>query len=225
MNNGQALKSAAVQYRASGEQSDIDSTYLRMHKMDKYHGQASGIFSCDECLAGLNPSRGTELCTVVEAMFSYSTIFSILGDPVFADKVEQMTFNALPATMTADMWAHQYLQQSNEVNAVVQDDPWWNTDGGYSNLYGLEPNYGCCSANFPQVRRTMKRRERSTHPAASCNNGVVQHHQFSTARHVTKMLTCELLVCVDVCRAIPNMSQPTGCSHRTPPQPASWPPS
>ena len=156
VNNGQALKSAAVQYRASGLQRDIDSTYLRMQKMDKFHGQASGIFSCDECLAGLNPSRGTELCTVVEAMFSYSTIFSILGDPVFADKVEQMTFNALPATMTADMWGHQYLQQSNEINAVVQDDPWWNTDGGYANLYGLEPNYGCCTANFGQGIQTQQ---------------------------------------------------------------------
>ena len=27
-----------------------------------------------------------------------------------------MAFNALPATFTFDMWAHQYLQQSNEVN-------------------------------------------------------------------------------------------------------------
>ena len=153
VNNGQALKSAAVQYRASHNQSDVDSTYLRMHKMDKYHGQASGIFSCDECLAGLNPSRGTELCTVVEAMFSYGTIFSILGDTVFADKVEQIAFNALPATFTADMWAHQYLQQSNEVNAKVQTDPWWNSDSGTAVLYGLEPNMGgCCTSNHPQVR-------------------------------------------------------------------------
>ena len=97
-----ALKSAAVQWRQSGDESDVESCYERMEKMDRYHGQASGIFSCDECLAGLNPSRGTELCTVVEAMFSYGIIFSTIGDPVFADKVEQMAFNALPATMTPD---------------------------------------------------------------------------------------------------------------------------
>ena len=151
VNNAQALKSAAVQYRATHNQSDIDSTYLRMRKMDMYHGQASGMFSCDECLAGLNPSRGSELCSVVEAMFSYSTMFSIVGDTVFADKVEAVTFNALPATLTADMWAHQYLQQSNEVNAKVQVDPWWNSDGGSSVLYGLEPNEGgCCTSNHVQ---------------------------------------------------------------------------
>jgi len=90
------------------------------------------------------------MCTVVEAMFSYSTVFSIIGDPVFADKVEQMTFNALPATLTPDMWAHQYLQQSNEINSERQRDWWWNSDGGDSNLYGLAPNYGCCTANHPQ---------------------------------------------------------------------------
>ena len=148
-----------MQYRASHSSSDIDSTYLRMHKMDRYHGQASGMFSCDECLAGLNPSRGTELCTVVETMFSYATMFSVVGDTVFADKVEQITFNALPATLTADMWAHQYLQQSNEVNAKVQVDPWWNSDGGSSVLYGLAPNEGgCCTSNMPQVTPDSRRR-------------------------------------------------------------------
>ena len=79
VNNGQALKSAAVQYRASHNTSDIESTYLRMHNMDKYHGQASGIFSCDECLAGLNPSRGTELCTVVETMFFVFDYIQCIG--------------------------------------------------------------------------------------------------------------------------------------------------
>ena len=155
VNNGMAIKSAAVQWRQSQDPTDVESCYERMEKMDRYHGQASGIFSCDECLAGLNPSRGTELCTVVETMFSYSTIFSILGDPIFADKVEQITFNALPASITPDMWAHQYLQQSNQAYAKQQADPWWNTDGGDSVLFGLEPNYG--SAHRPSQPLSLSR--------------------------------------------------------------------
>ena len=70
VNSGMALKSAAVWYRQSRDKDDMDSSYERLAQMDQYHGQASGIFSCDEHLAGKNPSRGTEMCTVVEAMFS-----------------------------------------------------------------------------------------------------------------------------------------------------------
>jgi hypothetical protein len=48
------------------------------------------------------------------------------------------------------MWAHQYLQQSNEINAQHLSQYIYVTDGGDSNIYGLEPNYGCCTANFNQ---------------------------------------------------------------------------
>ena len=146
-----------IRYRQSHDYSDADSSYVRMDKMDRYHGQASGIFSCDEHLAGKMPSRGerkrdtasvvrelvegrsftcsgTELCTVVETMFSFETLCSILGDPMFAERAEQLAYNALPATITPDMWAHQYLQQSNEMNAIHSDDHVWTHDGPDSTL-------------------------------------------------------------------------------------------
>ena len=68
VNNGEALKEGAVRFRLSHNASDPLSSHTRMDLLDKYHGAASGIFSCDEHLAGLHPSHGTELCTVVEAM-------------------------------------------------------------------------------------------------------------------------------------------------------------
>ena len=77
---------------------------------------------------------GTELCTVVEAMFSFETLFSIQGDPTFAERAEKLTYNALPATITSDMWAHQYLQQPNEMNAIHSDDHIWVHDGPDSTL-------------------------------------------------------------------------------------------
>lgn len=67
------------------------SSYVRMQKLDKYHGQASGVFGCDEHLAGTMPSRGTELCTVVETMFSYETLFEIQGDPIFGSCTSHRT--------------------------------------------------------------------------------------------------------------------------------------
>jgi len=90
----------------------------------------------------------------VESMFSYETMFSIHGFVQFADRVEVLTFNAMPATWASpkggDMWNHQYLQAINEITAVHQDPHVWTNDGPDSELYGLEPNYGCCTANHPQ---------------------------------------------------------------------------
>jgi hypothetical protein len=47
------------------------------------------------------------------------------------------------------MWAHQYDQQPNQVVVSLQKQP-WSTNGPESNLYGLDPNFGCCTANFSQ---------------------------------------------------------------------------
>ena len=47
------------------------------------------------------------------------------------------------------MWAHQYDQQSNQVlvSGAKRD---WSTNGDYSNIYGLMPNFACCLANMHQ---------------------------------------------------------------------------
>ena len=72
----------------------------------------------------------------------------------FADRAEKIAYNALPATWASptggDMWAHQYLQAINEVNAINANPHVWTHDGGAAETYGLEPNFGCCTANFNQ---------------------------------------------------------------------------
>jgi hypothetical protein len=95
--------------------------------------------SGDEHLSGKSPDRGTELCAVVEYMYSLEELYAIFGDNSLADRLEFLTFNALPGTMTPDMWAHQYDQQSNQV-LVTGDKRDWSTNGNYSNIYGLMPN-------------------------------------------------------------------------------------
>ena len=51
--------------------------------------------------------------------------------------------------MTADMWAHQYDQQANQVMCTLSNRR-WSTNGPESNIFGLEPNFGCCTANMHQ---------------------------------------------------------------------------
>ncbi len=149
VNNGQALKTAAVQFRLTGDAQERANLYRQLNALDLYHGVPNGMFSCDEHLAGLNPSQGTELCTVVETMFSLEVAMAAFGDAELGDRIEKIAFNALPGTLTDDMWAHQYDQQSNQIQVGLNSKP-WTTNGPESNLFGLAPNYGCCTANFHQ---------------------------------------------------------------------------
>lgn len=120
-----------------------------MKSAEKYHGVATGAVNGDEHLSGNNPSQGAELCSIVEYMFSLQTMLERFGNPWFADKLEQLAYNALPATITEDFMAHQYLQQANQVISNKAERNWFNTNDE-SNLFGLEPNFGCCTANMHQ---------------------------------------------------------------------------
>jgi hypothetical protein len=94
---------------------------------------------------------------------SYEVLFSIHGDPLFAERAETLAFNALPAELTEDMWAHQYLQQPNAIAAAVQaDPPFWHNDGADATTMNLEPNFPCCTGNFNQVLLA--------HPTRACSD-------------------------------------------------------
>lgn len=149
VNDAMAMKTSTLWSLISGDQKQRTAIYRMLQQLDEHHGLADGMFSCDEHLAGRDPSQGTELCTIVEAMFSLEILESILGDTMFAGRLEKIAYNALPGAMTANMWAHQYDEQPNQV-LVSRQKRNWSTNGRDANLFGLEPNFGCCTANYHQ---------------------------------------------------------------------------
>ena len=149
VNNGQAIKCGPVWSQVSGSAQDRKAVFHMIEELNRYHGLPNGMFSCDEHLSGRDPSQGSELCTVVEYMFSLECSLAITGDASLADRLEKLAYNALPGTLTDDMWAHQYNQEPNQVECSLHHKP-WVTDGPESNLFGLEPNFGCCTANYHQ---------------------------------------------------------------------------
>lgn len=151
VNLAMALKSDAL-YSRVGKNDPNKMAKQAYGLLQKYHGMACGHFTGDECISGKSPIQGSECCSVVEAMYSYENLLSITGDPYWGDLTEALAFNALPATISPDMWTHQYDQQTNQVCCTKMPDGHvvFRTNSGESHLFGLEPNFGCCTANFNQ---------------------------------------------------------------------------
>ena len=119
--------------------------------LDKYNGTALGTLTGDECLAGVSPIQGTELCAVVEQMYSYEWLYAYTGDKKWMERLEVLAFNALPATISDDMWVHQYDQMSNQIACQrFPGKPIFRTNEADAHLFGLEPNFGCCTSNMGQ---------------------------------------------------------------------------
>lgn len=150
VNVAQGLKSPAVMGRLVHDKSLLESSRRGVEMAFKYHGTSSGALVGDERLSGNSPARGSELCSVVEAMFSLSTLYQIMGDNSFADRLESAAFNALPAMVMPRWWARQYVAQINQPYSYeLQNTHFWNV-GAFGTTFGLETNYPCCTVNFPQ---------------------------------------------------------------------------
>ena len=150
-----AIKVPAIHHRLGLLGRGPADARLIIEQLDRYHGQVTGLFTGDESLAGRMPSQGTELCAAVEYLYSLEHLIAAFGLPEFADRLERIAFNALPATFSPDMWTHQYVQQANQVvcGHIGGDDRStriYTNNGARANCFGLEPNFGCCTANMHQ---------------------------------------------------------------------------
>lgn len=151
VNVAMSLKGPSLYSRIT-DQDYSSYSYEMMDILDAYHGMPTGQFAGDEHLGGTSPIRGAECCSVVEFMYSLQHLISLTGDVKWSDRLERVAFNALPATLSPDMWTHQYDQLTNQVQCTRFEEgkQVFTTNPVDSHLFGLEPNFGCCTANFNQ---------------------------------------------------------------------------
>ncbi len=145
-----AFKYEAVSCDILGEPYE-DAAEKMYQKLQKFHGTPVGAYTGDECLAGRSPIQGTELCSIVDMMFSFEVLYAYTGDQKWAERLEMLAFNGLPATISDDMWTHQYDQLSNQIACRrFPGKPIFRTNSAEAGMFGLEPHYGCCTANHGQ---------------------------------------------------------------------------
>jgi hypothetical protein len=117
--------------------------------LDRWHGQAHGWFSGDEWLGGPAATAGVETCQVVEMMFTQEVHAQVYGRAIDGDRLENLAYNLLPASSDPEMRGHQYHQQANQVEVSVARRE-WSFSSDDAGIFGLEPHFGCCTANLHQ---------------------------------------------------------------------------
>lgn len=149
VNLAMALKMPALDAFFGGSAAGMLAAKAGLTAIDRHHGLSCGLFSGDEHLNGNSPTVGAELCEAAELLFSLQALLAATGDAAYAERIEQIAYNAWPATFTKDMCAHQYVQQVNQIEASRKKRGWYDAYAE-ANLFGLAPNFGCCAANMHQ---------------------------------------------------------------------------
>ncbi|MDI9864373.1 glycoside hydrolase family 127 protein [Flectobacillus sp. DC10W] len=150
VNLAQGLKEPIIYYQKHQEAKYLEAVKKGLIDIRHYNGFANGGYGGDEALHGNNPTQGTELCTIVEMMFSLEKALEITGDISFADQLEKLAFNALPTQITDDFMERQYFQQANQVMATRHQRNFGDNHGGTDLCFGLLTGYPCCTSNMHQ---------------------------------------------------------------------------
>lgn len=143
-------------FREPGEyyQQTHDIRYLRAAEgnydtmMRLYGNGPGGGYAADEnARPGFRgPRQGTETCTWVELMFSHEMLLGITGDAKWAERTEEIAFNSLPASMTADLRGLHYLTAPNQPQLDRQNKAPAIDNSG--DMYSYNPyGYRCCQHN------------------------------------------------------------------------------
>lgn len=151
VNVGMGIKLPAIYYQARKNPLLLNALKTGWNDIMTLHGLPHGMFSGDEDLHGNEPTQGTELCAIVETMFSLEEIIGITGDQTYMDALERMTFNALPTQTTDDYMSRQYFQIANQVQVSrgVYDFS-LPFQRGMNNVFGHYAGYTCCTSNMHQ---------------------------------------------------------------------------
>ncbi|MET8811732.1 beta-L-arabinofuranosidase domain-containing protein [Streptomyces sp. NPDC004549] len=153
VNIAQGFREGAQYARRSGSTSDTRAAYEIYDQVMGSYGQfPGGGFAGDENLRpGFgDPRQGFETCGIVEFMASHELLTRITGDPVWADRCEELAFNLLPAALDPAGRAVHYITSANSVDL----DNRTKTQGQFQNGFAMQSfqpgvdQYRCCPHNY-----------------------------------------------------------------------------
>lgn len=149
VNVAQAFREPTVYWMQTGDANHLNGAERNWQKVRELYGQVpGGMFGADEnARVGYNgPRQAIETCGSAEEMLSNELLLGITGNPVWADRCENVAFNTYPASFTADMKALRYLTAPNQPQSDKVSKAPGIQNGG--NMYEMNPNdHRCCQHN------------------------------------------------------------------------------
>ncbi|ULQ54612.1 beta-L-arabinofuranosidase domain-containing protein [Flavihumibacter fluvii] len=149
VNVAQGIKTPAIYFQRTGDSSYLRSVKTGLETIRNVHGFANGMYGADENMHGNDPTQGSELCSAVEMMFSFESLLPITGDVAYADYLEKIAFNVLPAQHNDNFTLRQYFQQPNQIKITYDHHNFFDENDGRLAM-GLLTGYPCCTANMHQ---------------------------------------------------------------------------
>jgi len=150
VNIAQAFGEPTTYWILSKRPDDLKASYRNYDKVRGTYGQVpGGMFGADENArpGRTDPRQAVETCGMVEMMLSCETLTWITGDPLWADRCEDVAFNSLPAALSADLKALRYLTAPNMAVSDRKDKSPGVQNGGP--MFHMNPHdHRCCQHNW-----------------------------------------------------------------------------
>lgn len=132
-----------------------DERYLRMSElfydgfMKTWGQMPRGAHAADERIrmGKIDPRQGIETCSLGELNKSHYILSEITGDSGYADRIEDITFNHLPASHAPDHRSLRYLTASNMPLSVAEMD---FKNSGQHPVFTAD-SHRCCQHNTAQA--------------------------------------------------------------------------
>jgi hypothetical protein len=150
VNLAHGFKEPVIWWQRSHDDKDLNAPKAAWNTMKHTIGLPTGLWAGDELLQFGDPTRGSELCTAVEMMYSLEEMIQASGDPQWADHLERVAYNALPTQATDAYDARQYYQQTNQIASSREFRPYVTPHNGTDNVFGILSGYPCCTCNMHQ---------------------------------------------------------------------------
>ncbi len=150
VNFAQGFRAGTVAWMQSKDPRDLHSAESNYEKAIGIYGQfPGGTFVADENARPgyVDPRGGFETCGIVEFMHSFEMLTKITGNPLWADRCEELAFNSLPAALTPDAKGLHYLTCANQIQLDRGNKSPDVQNGGTMFSYSPYEVYRCCQHN------------------------------------------------------------------------------